>query len=152
MKTDEIRVIMDRINYLIEHSNTVVDIANLKQIWNDLADIVTKYEQHPSSLESLIERVEMLKVKNPQSEGLEYYNAGIKDVLQILRTTPCIKAKALRKRGTDLWLYKLLTGAWITGAGIEALIQSVDCVNRIKPVKYPEYAELIDIEILINEP
>ena len=94
------------------------------------------------SMQSLIERVEGLK----QNGAL--WNDAINWVIDILRATPCIQAKAIRKRGTNEWYYPVLVQS-----GREYL-----CTDFIEtyPFDYdfddiPPDAELVDIQILVPE-
>jgi hypothetical protein len=90
-------------------------------------------------MEELIKEIEALK-----RNGMLWtdYNNALADAINILQSKIVIKAKALRKRGTNLWYY-----------GSETLVMEVDDLlpyyNEI-PTILPEDAELIDIEIIVK--
>jgi hypothetical protein len=94
-------------------------------------------------MEHLIKDLEALNgydFVNENAKFDEIWCAAIDAAIEILRNQPVIKAKALRKRGTDKWYY-----------GSETLVMEVDDLlpyyNEI-PTILPEDAELIDIEII----
>ena len=118
------------------------------------AMITVKWEEaQPASLESLIERVVELKAQNvsdyPNKYWVDAQNATIKEVVNILRTTPCIKAKALRKKGTDRFYCWDSKDSWYES------MYPFWFINPIDDTYYayePDDSKYVDIEILINEP
>lgn len=100
--------------------------------------------KQPASLESLIERVEKEKWINP-GYAMGQYNEGLDKAISILKSTPCIKAKALRKKGTDKWYdFDTYEDNWKSDE------HTIICSTSVaKIINMPSDAELITIQILL---
>lgn len=104
MKTEEIkREILDG----LYRSKDGLSINETTELLNQL---IASCRQ-PASLESLIEMIEAEKHYNPRPE-LIWFNSGLDKAIDILKSTPCIKAKALKKKGTNRFYCWDGKGAW----------------------------------------
>jgi len=124
-----------------------------------IQDEIDKHDaKKPAPLESLIKQVEGLKVKNPDYHS--YYDSGVNEtigrVLEILRQTTgdprqVIKAKAIKRKDCcdGKVVYYYFSMRWMVS---EDILRSIDTISSFPNIKLPEDAELVTIEILINEP
>jgi hypothetical protein len=121
-------------NELTELLNTLIEVARL--------------EGKPASLDTLIQRVEGLKITKDVkylASDKDIYNGAIEETVEILRSVPVIKAKALRKKGTGEWYeYDLNTDFYFTSE-LPTLYKSENDISSNTPAD----AELVTIEILL---
>ena len=100
-----------------------------------------------TSLDTLIKRVEQLKITDAGNDIKSINGATIDAVLEILRSVSVIKAKALRKKGTDMWYefgmvnYREVQTPQLWPHHLTIGFFSVS--------NLPADAELVDIEILL---
>jgi hypothetical protein len=99
-------------------------------------------------MKTLIEKIEALNVKNPQTREVFAYNECVKDILEILHSQPVIKAKAVRQKETGKWYYVSMdiNRGWLT----QSEFTMVDAF-WLDSESFPADAELIDITIIVEE-
>ena len=80
---------------------------------------------------------------------------GLSEAIKILKSIPVIKAKALRKKGTDMWYYWNgvewgLTTKPMYILGSEATYKDMKYLNSRKLSSFPKDAELVTITIIVK--
>jgi hypothetical protein len=123
----------------------------LTELLNTLIEVSKLEGQHtPPPMDEIIKRVEGLEYKPPASDLELGFNCGCEIAIQILRSTPqenpTIKAKALKKKGTDEWYeYDPYRMSYIISDMPEpdgTIIMSEDIL--------PADAELVNITIIVE--
>lgn len=138
-------------DYMLNEHGVTLLVGDMHEIERIVLEDHAQYEQ-PASLQSLIERVEGRKTPNSRDDLDAMYNNTLNEVIEILKSTPCIQAKALRKKGTGkwyainhskYWFLKKYPDLWHiefhTLEGIESAVES----------NLPYDAELVTVEILL---
>lgn len=97
-------------------------------------------------MKTTIEKIEALKAIPPKDYIEGYQNTKIDDVIEILRNQKTIKARAIREKNTGKWLgYSDIIQAW----------KETGYPQMIFPGQLPlvpEFGELVDITIIVEEP
>jgi hypothetical protein len=119
--------------YMLHEHGVTLLVGDMHEIERIVMEEITP----PPGIESLIKRVEGLKLDDPNYDETRGYNLALVDVLEILRSTPVIKAKALR---ADNGQFVMVDNIMLSNMGYHPKIE--------KAVRY-ESEQLIDIEILI---
>ena len=63
-------------------------------------------------MKDIIQKLEELKTFGDRSSE-DVRNQAIQQCIEVLESTPVIKAKALRKKGTDMWYYFSHQYGWV---------------------------------------